>query len=174
MHRRMSHTDADEALAGAMLAVRLWQGRAAEVVPLLERLNENQSFSAPVAVYLWRAGERDRARAYYAEHGAVLDTSSDVELFSWCLAAEIALHVGDPATAATAYELAAPYAGWCATAGSGLAVGPVDAFLAMAAAATGQTDLAARHAADALAMAERWGLSLVVDWIRDQRSTYGY
>jgi DNA-binding SARP family transcriptional activator len=174
MHRRMSHSDADEAMAGAMLAVRLWQGRAAEVIPLLESLNESQSFSAPVAAYLWRAGEHDRARAYYAEHGAALDAEGDVELFSWCLAAEIALHVGDPATASIAYERAAPYAGWCATAGSGLAIGPVDAFLAMAAAATGETGLAARHAGDALALAEAWDLPLVADWIRDQRSTYGY
>jgi hypothetical protein len=174
MHRRMSHSDADEAMAGATLAVRLWQGRAAEVVPLLESLNESQSFSAPVAVYLWRAGEHDRARAFYAEHGAALDAGGDVELFSWCLAAEIALHVGDPDTGATVYERAAPYAGWCATAGSGLAIGPVDAFLAMAAAATGETDLAARHADDALALAEAWAIPLVADWIRDQRSTYGY
>ncbi|GAW50521.1 Transcriptional activator domain [Nocardioides sp. PD653-B2] len=174
MHRQLSHSDADEAMAGAMLAVRLWQGRAAEVVPLLESLGESQTFSAPVAVYLWRAGEHERARAYYAEHGAALDASSDVELFSWSMAAEIALHVGDPQVAARAYELVAPYAGWCSTAGSGLAIGPVDAFLAMAAAATGEVGLAARHADDALAIAASWDLPLVVDWIRGQRATYGY
>jgi hypothetical protein len=66
------------------------------------------------------------------------------------------------------------YAGYSCSAGSGLAVGPVDAFLAMAAAATGERELAARHADDALALAQAWEVPLVAAWIREQRTTYGY
>jgi hypothetical protein len=174
LSRRMSHFNVDEALASGLLAVRLWQGRGLEMVDLLERLAPNRSFAAAVAVYLWRSGERDRARAYYAEHGAHIDGDNDVSLLTQCFAAELSLHLGDRALAAEAYALVAPYAGQCCSAGSGLAVGPVDAFLAMAAAATGELGLAGRHADDALALAAAWEVPLVAGWIAEQRRAYGY
>jgi hypothetical protein len=140
----------------------------------LERLDPAMSFAVAVAVYLWRAGEHDRARAYYAEHGAELDADNDVSLLTHCFGAELSLYVGDPSLAAEAYALVAPYAGCCCSAGSGLATGPVDAYLAMAAAATGERALASKHADDALALATAWEIPLVVDWIREQRATYDY
>jgi DNA-binding SARP family transcriptional activator len=174
LSRRMSHFNAEEALASGLLAMRLWQGRAAEMVDALERLDPAMSFAVAVAVYLWRAGEHDRARAYYAEHGADLDADNDVSLLTHCFGAELSLYVGDPSLAAEAYALVAPYAGCCCSAGSGLATGPVDAYLAMAAAATGERELASKHADDALALATAWEIPLVVDWIREQRATYDY
>ena len=44
----------------------------------------------------------------------------------------------------------------------------------MAAAATGERELAARHADDALALAQAWEVPLIAAWIREQRTTYGY
>ncbi|ABL81281.1 putative transcriptional regulator [Nocardioides sp. JS614] len=91
------------------------------------------------------------------------------------LDAGLALWRGTPyAELADAYARTAAYAGHCCSAGSGLAVGPVDAFLAMAAAATGERDLAARHAEDALVLAEAWEIPLVAAWVREQRAVYDY
>jgi hypothetical protein len=172
---RLSHNNVDEALTSSLFALRLWQGRPLEVVPVLEQFDATvYPFAAVVAAYLWRAGERERARSYYEEHGAPLDHAGDISLLAWAHGAELALHFDEPELAAATYALLAPYAGRCCCAGSSVATGPVDAFLAMAAAASGQMDLAARHADDALALTEAWGISLVGDWIRDQRATYGY
>ena len=64
-------------------------------------------------------------------------------MLNWGSAAEAALGLGDQAAAAAAYAVLAPYAGRTVCAGSGNAMGPVDAFLAHAAAVVG--DLGARR-----------------------------
>lgn len=172
---QMSHGNADEAVLSSLMAVRLWQGRAAEVVPLLLGFPETPSpFSASIAVCLWRAGEHDRARAHYDEHGVSLELGTDVAMLTWCHAAELALYLGERTLGAAAYERAAPYAGRNGCAGSYLALGPVDAYLAMAAAASGATDLATRHADAALATAEEWELPLFADWLRELRAGYAF
>jgi hypothetical protein len=61
-----------------------------------------------------------------------------------------------------------------ASAGSGPALGPVDAFLALAAAAVGEAGLATRHADDAEALCERWEIPAVGRWFRELRDQYGF
>ena len=53
-------------------------------------------------------------------------------------------------------------------------MGPVDAFLALAAATVGDLDLAARHADDAERLMEEWQIPLAAQWLRDQRDRYGF
>ena len=53
-------------------------------------------------------------------------------------------------------------------------MGPVDAFLAHAAAAVGDLELAARHADDAQRLIDEWQIPLVAQWLRDQRDRYGF
>ena len=150
----ISHGNADESALSSLLALRLWQGRSIEMVPALLAFTETPfPFHASVAVYLWRAGEHDRARAYYADHGALLDHDVDISLVAWGHAAELSLYLGEPVLGAGAYERIAPFASMSCCAGSYLAIGPVDAYLAMAAAAVGERALAARHADTALALA---------------------
>lgn len=173
--RRMSHSNVDETTAAALLAVRLWQGRPGEMVPVLEAFDESSyPFAASIAVYLWRAGERDRAREVYAERGAPLEHDNDISLLAWAHAAELALHLGEPALGADAYARLAPLAGMNTCAGSSLALGPVDSYLALAAAAAGERDLAARHADDALVLAAAWDVPLVADWLRALRSEHRF
>jgi hypothetical protein len=158
-----------------MLAICLWQGRPAEMVPVLEAFDETAyPFAASIAVYLWRAGEHDKARAVYAERGAPLEHDNDISLLAWAHAAELALYLGEPALAAGAYAKLAPLAGLNTCAGSSLALGPVDSYLALAAAATGERDLAAKHADDALALAAAWDVPLVAAWLRELRAEYGF
>ena len=59
-------------------------------------------------------------------------------------------------------------------AGSGNASGPVDAFLAMAAASTGERQVATRHADDAERLCEEWDIPLAARWLRGQRERYGF
>ncbi len=172
---RISHNFAEEAVAGSLLSLRLWQGRPLEAVPVLEGIaGQAHPLTATITVYLWRGGEHERARAHHAEFGVQLDDEDDLSLLTWCHAAEISLHLGEPELAARCYELLVPYAGYSCCAGSTLSSGPVDAWLAMAAAATGEKELAGRHADDALALADDWEIPLVADWIRDQRDAYSY
>jgi hypothetical protein len=172
---RISHNNVEEAATGAILSLRLWQGRSLEMVPLLEQFDETvYPFAPSVAVYLWRAGEHDRARAYFAEHGAPLEHDNDISLVAWCHAAELSLHLGERTLAGRCYELLAPYAGLSACAGSSLAIGPVDAYLAMAAAAVGETAVASRHADDAVALATAWELPVLRAWLLETRAAYGF
>ena len=83
-------------------------------------------------------------------------------------------YLGDAELGARTYRLLAPYAGQSAVAGSGVASGPVDAYLAMAALAAGETDLARRHADDAEQLAEQWRIPLFTRWLREQRDRLGF
>jgi hypothetical protein len=173
--RRLTHSTAEELHVAAVLVLRLWQGRSLEMVPVLEQLDSQfYPFSASIAVYLWRAGEHDRARAVHAERGAPLDVDSDLAVIAWSHGAELALYVGDPGLAAATYELLAPLAGRSTCAGSALALGPVDSFLALAAAAAGERELAARHADDALRLCAAWGLPMVAEWLEQARAAYDF
>ena len=67
-----------------------------------------------------------------------------------------------------------PFAGYSCCAGSGNHAGPVDLFLALAAAARGDRDLAARHAEDAERLCAQWQIPLAAQWLRGQRDRYGF
>jgi hypothetical protein len=90
------------------------------------------------------------------------------------MGAETACHLGEAELAATAYERLAPLAGQPACAGSGAVLGPVDMFLALAAHATGNDDLAGRHADRALELCGQWELPLAADWVRRERERFAF
>lgn len=165
----------DEALAGAIMALRLWQGRAGEVVPMLRGLEDGPlPTTTVIATYMLRSGDADAARAYLAERPAQLDIVNWFSLLNWACAAEAAAGIGDPDLGARTYALLAPYAGCSACAGSGSVIGPVDAFLALAAAAAGETATATRHADDALVLMGKWQIPLAAQWLRDQRDRHAF
>lgn len=175
LSRRLSHGAVDEAVIGSLLVLRRWQGRSLEMVDVLEKYDETPlPFSTSVAVYLWRAGEHELARRYVEEHGAPLDHDNDLTLLAWCNAAEMALHLGDAELACDVLARLEPYAGFNCSVGWALASGPVDSYLAMAAAAVGDLAAAGRHADRALELADTWGIPLVADWVRANRTTHGY
>jgi hypothetical protein len=59
-------------------------------------------------------------------------------------------------------------------AGAAVALGPVDGYLALAAAAAGEPAVAARHARDAEVLCARWEIPLVASWLQTQRESYGF
>ena len=173
---QMSLMQYDDAAAGALLAQRLWEGRAEEMVPVLTHLDEEHRL--PVmsarAMYLTRAGRVDEAREMLTTR--TIDWSHDdwFAPFNWGCAAEAAYRCQVPDVAAQAYQRLAPLAGRPLVAGSGVAMGPVDAFLALAAVATGEVDLARGHADAAMELCDRWDISLVREWLQELRDADGF
>ncbi len=164
-----------DALAGAIVAAALWSGRAAEIGPVMLSLGDGPlPVQASTVSFLWRGGQEDQARDYFAAHPPRLGNDDWFSMLNWCCAAEISLYLRRPELAGRAYALLAPFAGMSCSAGSGNAMGPVDGFLAMAAAAVGDTDLAARHASAAEQLMETWRIPLAAAWFRDQRARYHF
>jgi tetratricopeptide (TPR) repeat protein len=176
LDQQMTLHQSEDATVGALMSLRLWQGRSAEVAPYLEDFASNSPLpvTSTVLVYWLRAGEPDRANACWRQHPVDLGDNDWFSMLNWTSAAEAALWLGDRTLAAAAYERLAPYAGRSSCAGSGNANGPVDAFLAHASAAVGETELAARHADRALELCEEWQIPLAAQWLRDQRSRHAF
>ena len=161
-----------EALMGSLAGVLLWQGRAAELLPLLANGGLSIPVDSPTVLTLLRAGEIERARAELRRRPLPIDTEDFLLLFRLAVAAEAAFVLRLPALAADVYARALPYGGHVATAGSGVALGPVSAFLALAAAATGELVTAARHADEALDRCAAWGLGPVAAWLTAHRDAW--
>ncbi|WP_345503013.1 BTAD domain-containing putative transcriptional regulator [Pedococcus ginsenosidimutans] len=176
LDQRMSLHQTDDATLGAMMALRVWQGRASEMADGLMAA-EAQSplpLSAVVAMFLLRSGRRDLAQEYVACHPIDLGHDDWFAMLTWCSAAEVSLELDDRDLGVRCYERLAPFEGFSCCAGSGVALGPVDAFLALAAAAGGEKDVAARHADRALELCEDWQVPLAAQWLRDQRDRFGF
>ena len=173
---RLTLTQYEDALGGARMFLLLWHGRAAEVVPDIVEMAQRSALplSAVVAMFMIRAGQDTQARAYVADHPIDLSGDTWFSLFTWGAAAEVALALGDGGLGAQAYELLAPFAGRACCASSAVAMGPVDAFLALAAAASGAAEVAAVHADDALDLCREWGVPLVAAWLQDHRDASGF
>jgi hypothetical protein len=163
--------------AGAVLTVRYFEGRLAEALPMMEQLVATTGLpvTAVVTALLLRLGLREQAEQALAGLPPI-DLSADdwFSMMNWCTAGEVALAFGDAELGAAAYARAVPYAGRMCGGGSGAPLGPVDAFLALAAAATGETATATRHADRALQLCEEWRIPPVARWLRDQRDRYGF
>ena len=176
LDQRMSLHQTDDATLGALMALRLWQGRAPEMADALMAAQEQSSLplSAVVLMFLLRGGREEMAREYAATHPVDLSHDDWFSMLTWCSAAEVSLRLGDRELAVRAYERLAPHEGYSCCAGSGVALGPVDAFLAQAAAAVGEVDLARRHADRAMELCEDWQVPLAAQWLRDQRDRFGF
>jgi DNA-binding SARP family transcriptional activator len=165
---------ADEHLL-TLVSLGLWRGTSLDVVDgLAEAIAEGVQLGPLAVVCLLRAGEVDRARRFAEEHPFGLEDDTWMSPLLWACAAEASLGLGDVATGARAYELLAPYAGRVASAGAHCAMGPVDAFLALAAAAVGDTERATAHADRTEELCAAWEIPLAADWLRSQRQLHGF
>jgi DNA-binding SARP family transcriptional activator len=162
--------------AGTALAIRMAAGAvdAATVEALVAATRGSAlQVDAPLLAMMLRAGQEDRARRRYAEHGLDLDHDNWYSLMHHCMAGEAAFGLGERELGARVLELVTPYAGRPCSAGAAAAVGPVDAWLAMAAAAAGDHARARRHADDAEALAERWRIPAFAAWFAGVRRRSG-
>ncbi len=121
------------------------------------------------------AARPGRRRAVRLRHfGIDLDTDNWFSPFLWALGAEIGLGLAEPDVAAASYAKLAPYRGTCVVAGTSPAHGPVDAYLALAAAATGEKKLATQHAEHALELVSAWRIPRVEKWFLNLRDRHGF
>ncbi|WP_432826944.1 ATP-binding protein [Dactylosporangium sp. CA-092794] len=160
----------------SLVFVRIWQGRAAELLPPLRAMYETAPGPArPLYLLaLLRSGDRDGVRSV-VEAGPFWRAGTAWGLtFDLALAAHAAFVLGAAPLAAEVYQSLAPYAGRPAVVGSAGAIGPVDAYLALAAAANGERDAARRHADDATALATAWDLPVVIEWLTGLRGRAGF
>ena len=179
---RITHLDSqitleqsEDATAGAVISLSMWKGTSAETAPMLAAMEGGPfPITATVVAFLWRGGQEAAAVEYYREHEIAFQDDDWFSMLAWCNAAEVALYLADETLGAEAYARLAPYPGCSASAGSGNASGPVDAFLAMAAASTGQRERATQHADDAERLCRDWDIPLVASWLDDQRKRYGF
>ncbi len=176
LHERTSVPQSGDALMGALLMRILWGRRLDELrvaVPGLDNVTA-MPIETSKAALLCRIGEVEQARAYL--EGREIDLSPHwwFSTMVAAMAAEAALHTGLKSLAADAYEALSDFRGQPACAGSGTSLGPVDAFLAMAASVTGEHDLAVSHAEDAARLCEEWRIPLAAEWFAEIRSTFGF
>ena len=176
MSERIAVPQAGDAVLGAVLMELVWGGRDEELLGMVDALAQVQVLptDASVALVLSRGGRLEEARARL--HVGMPELSADwwFSPLTLAMAAEASLRAGVPEVAAVAYERLAPYAGMPAAGGSGTIVGLVDHFLAMAAHATGEHELATRHADDAVRLCAEWELTLAGEWFAGVRAELGF
>ena len=177
--RRLAETSSlpqsDDGVTGATLVVRIHQGdgpAVGEGMQALGRRSELPLTSAVCAVLL-RLDLPDLSRDVLASSSVDLDQDDWFSLLTWCTACEVAAGLELPELGAAAYARALPYAGRTAVAGSGGPLGPVDAFLALAAVAVGEREIARRHADEAERLCRTWQVPRVAQWLRGARDRHG-
>jgi len=174
LEAQISLDPGESAVAGAHIVLGMWCDDPLGVEILQSMEGGPVPVTSAVVAALWRAGRTDEARAHRAAHEVRLDGEDNFTLLNRAMAGEVALHLEEPELGTTVHGLLLPYAGRSCSVGSGFASGPVDAYLACAAAAAGETAWASAHADDAAALCEKWEIPLVAQWLRDQRRRYGF
>jgi DNA-binding SARP family transcriptional activator len=174
--RRTAIPDQDESLAGALFVLELAKGRTAEMVPLLAQVEAAtpMPMQVPLMTVMARAGRVDDARALYRQVGLPVGNDDWLRMLLLALAGEVALRLRLPDEAAQLYERLAPFAGRSSSGGSGAPVGPVDIYLASAAAAAGERELATRHADEAQRLCADWRLPVARTWLDELRELGGF
>jgi DNA-binding SARP family transcriptional activator len=160
----------------AIVAVALWLHRFP--MPVQEMVQLAGTIPLPagpaLAMCLWVNGEEELARRSLERTGADMRPRDWYSLFNWATGCAVGLMLGDPELAADAYARLLPYADGCVGAGSGVSSGPAHAYLAMAAAATGEQEAAREHATAAEALAAEWRFPVFAAWFTGIRDRFSF
>ncbi len=170
---RVNLEQAADALAGLVAVSTWWRGAPVSPQVFDVATQGPMPTNALLAWLLLRSGDEPGALSFLAEHPAQVDHQDWFSLLAWALAGAMAAYAGDAELGARSYALLAPYAGRTAVAGSGVAAGPVDAYLALAAVAAGERETASRHADDAARIAREWRITRFSRWLEETRERFG-
>ncbi len=97
LSQQMATPQTEDAVAGAMITLRLWQGRADEVAPALMAFEGGpMPITSTLLVFLIRAGDLEAAKAHAAEYPMVLDAVDWFSMLNWASAAEASLWLAGP------------------------------------------------------------------------------
>ena len=162
--------------AQQIFTLRGWQGRLAEVEPLLRAgAAETQvvpAWRCALAQFYAIAGREAEAHreldALAADGYAALPRDTNW-LTSMALLASVCAHLRDAERAAPLYDLLRPYAGRVAVSRFAVLLAPIDLRLGELASLQGRPEAAEAHLADALALAERmralpWQAEIRYQW----------
>ncbi|HEU4997346.1 MAG TPA: BTAD domain-containing putative transcriptional regulator [Lapillicoccus sp.] len=123
---------------------------------------------------LARVGDAELLRQSMTDHPLVQTLETWATPMLACFEVEAASLVGDAAVARRWLRVLEPLAGRMALAGVSLVFGPVDGYLALAQATTGDTAAAARLADRALEQADAWRLPAYRSWLLGRRARLGF
>jgi hypothetical protein len=176
MHERTGVPQTGDALVGAFLMDLMWSEQNDTLVTIADQVGGVQVMpvDGPLAAILGRAGRLEEARERLSRPDLELSADWWFSLLSLPLTAEAAMRTGMTDLAALAYERLVPFAGLPAAGGSGTVAGVVDFYLAMAAHATGERDLAVRHADEAIRVCTEWEIPLAAAWFTRVRDQFGF
>jgi DNA-binding SARP family transcriptional activator len=165
-----------DAIRGALLLPLLWEP-ALEIDPSLMGAyldNALVPIGPAVVVLMLRKGADDLAAEAWGRFDYDPALDDWYAAIHWAFGAEIALRLGERDLAGELYRRLLPLRDTCIMSGTGPAHGPADAYLALAAAATGETGLAGAHADTALRLCREWQIPQVARWLGDLRDRYGF
>lgn len=164
-----------DTMRGALMVPHIWGQGFLPVESLLDVAGEDVlPVAPPLTIMLLREGRTELAREVWSSHEYQVGEDDWYAELHWACGAEAALELGGRDLGARLYERLRPLQGGFVITGTGPAHGPVDAYLAMAAAAAGETRLAAGHAEAALAQCREWDLPLVAHRLDDLRERHGF
>jgi DNA-binding SARP family transcriptional activator len=166
----------DEAMIAAQAWLALWGGRAGELLDRFLAIDEVSptDMGTVLLLLLLRSGRLDDAAAHLEQRPVPLVDDDFAAPLDLAIGAEAALLLRRPTLAAAVYPLMSGWSGRMASAGTGAPLGPVDAFLALAAAAAGETALASSHADEAVRLCQEWGLAPVAAWLAALRVRFEF
>ena len=176
LHEQISVQQSSDALMGAVLMKMIWSDQAQLLLDILAPLEHVTVLpvDASLAAMLARIGRVEEARQVVREREMDLSPDWWFSTMVAAMAAEAALRTATPELAGAAYDSLSGFAGQPASAGSGTFLGPVDMFLAMAAAAAGERDLATQHAREAVRLCEEWRVPVAAAWFRAVREEFAF
>ncbi len=157
------------------LLLHMWDESLAEHSAVIDAAADLHPMLWPILhAALARSDRPDQLRVALAHHP--LPDLAGLWSSTWthCWEAEAAAAAGDAARAARVLPLLRPLAGRMCVAGIAIAQGPVDGYLALAAATAGERDEARRHGDVAERLARDWGLDRYLDWLRERRADLGF
>jgi hypothetical protein len=164
-----------DALQGALLVPQMW---GAEALPAESFLGFIEEANIPIVpgftVLLLRQGQAELAEQVWSGWEVELGNDTWFAELLWAFCAEAALGFGLRDLGAEVYARLLPLRGQCIVSGTGPAHGPADAYLALAAVAAGECDLATEHADAALARCEEWDVPQVARWLGDLRKQHDF
>jgi hypothetical protein len=165
-----------DALRGALLLPLLWDpGREVDLSLMGAYLDDALVPIGPALVVLMlRRGADDAAARTWASVDYDLTLDNWYAALHWALGAEIALRLGDRDLGAQVYQRLLPLRAGCIISGTGPAMGPADAYLAVAAAAAGEGTVASEHADAAAGLCGTWQIPQVGRWLADLRERYAF
>lgn len=173
---RVSSPHKTDVIDGTLLGATLWG--VAELPPFEVIEAYVAAARIPVTnaliVLLLRHDRYDEAARVRREHPVEVVHDDWYAEMSWALVAEIALGFGDSELGSAVYEQLAPHQGGCILSGTAPAHGPVNAYLALAAAAAGDLEVARTHADQAAQECREWGISQVGGWLEGLRARHGF